>query len=323
MGRDLTRPSLRVTSYTTSAGLPLVAVAASLWGTDALFRRGLALEAPAVTVVFWEHALLVALTSPYLLRIPWRRLDARAIASIALVGVGASTLATVLFTAAFAHGDPNTPLLLQKLQPLVAVAGAHCLLGERTTPRFGVHLVLAIVAGWLITFPDPLAVAGPQATAGLLAGGAAVLWGMGTVLGRDLTTVLQPMQLTAVRFSAGLPAAAVLVLLSPVARASVVPAVRDHGVALVLLALVPGLLAIQLYYRGLQGTPASAATIGEMAFPLSALAVNFLAFGSAVSGTQAMGIVVLGAVILRLSVTGRRRPSLVGVARAPHSVASS
>lgn len=40
----------------------LMAVAAALWGSDALFRRGLALELPSSTVVVYEHALLVVLT---------------------------------------------------------------------------------------------------------------------------------------------------------------------------------------------------------------------------------------------------------------------
>ena len=39
-------------------GFYLVALGAGLWGTDALFRRGLALELPASTVVFWEHLIL-------------------------------------------------------------------------------------------------------------------------------------------------------------------------------------------------------------------------------------------------------------------------
>lgn len=303
-----------------ASGFSLVAAAAALWGTDALFRRGLALEEAAVTVVFWEHAILVLLTAPFLARVPWRRLDRRAIVSIVLVGVGASAVATVLFTSAFARGDPNTPLLLQKLQPFVAVVGARFLLGERTSRRFWQHLAAAIVAGWLITFPDPLSVTWPRATTGLLAGGAAVLWGMGTVLGRDLTSVLRPMELVATRFAVGLPAAAVLLAVVPGGSRAVVPAIQDHWLALVLLALVPGLLSIRLYYRGLEQTPASAATIAEMAFPLTALVVNFLVFGSTVTMTQGLGIAALSAVLLRLSAVGRERPALVGVAHAPRPV---
>jgi drug/metabolite transporter (DMT)-like permease len=42
-----------------AGGFLLVALSAALWGTDALFRRGLALELPAATVVFGEHLILV------------------------------------------------------------------------------------------------------------------------------------------------------------------------------------------------------------------------------------------------------------------------
>jgi hypothetical protein len=45
-----------------AGGFVLVAAAAALWGSDALFRRGLALELPSSTVVVYEHAILVVLT---------------------------------------------------------------------------------------------------------------------------------------------------------------------------------------------------------------------------------------------------------------------
>lgn len=305
-----------------ASGFPLVAAAAALWGTDALFRRGLALSEAAVTVVFWEHVILVVLTAPILVRIPWHRLSRQTVCSIVVVGVGASAVATVLFTKAFALGDPNTPLLLQKLQPIAAVVGAHWLLGERATRRFGRYLTLAMTAGWLITFPDPLAVTWPQATTGLLAGSAALLWGLGTVLGRRLTTALQPMELMAARFAAGLPAATVFMLADGNTRTSILPAFTDNWLALLLLALVPGLLSITLYYRGLERTPASTATIAEMAFPLTALGLNFLVFGSTVTPTQLVGIVSLGALLVRMSANGQRRPSLIGLARTSQSPAS-
>lgn len=54
-------------------GFPLVALAAALWGTDALFPRGLALELPPTTLVVYEHLILTAIMLPVLLRVPWRR----------------------------------------------------------------------------------------------------------------------------------------------------------------------------------------------------------------------------------------------------------
>jgi DME family drug/metabolite transporter len=296
---------------TMTRGFPLVAAAAALWGTDALFRRGLALELPAVTVVFWEHVVLVVLTLPILVGIPWRRLDARAIAAIVAIGAGASALATVLFTAAFRSGDPNTPLLLQKLQPFVALLLARALLKERVRPVFWIYAAVAIVAAWLITFPDPLVLERPQAIAGALAAGAAALWGLGTVLGRYVSSSLTPIQLTAARFGAGLPAAFLLLLV--VDGPGAVAIGTDDVAPILLLSLVPGLLSLLLYYRGLQRSTASAATIAELAFPLSALTVNHLAFGASVTGSQLAGLLALTSVLVAMSVAARAPGATIGV----------
>src|SRR5665811_470046 len=126
---------------------------AVLWGTDALFRRGLALEVPAATVVFFEHAILVAITIPWLLRSgrAMRRLDVWDWASLVAVGAGASAGATILFTQAFSYGDPNTPLLLQKLQPFVAILGARLLLGEVLLPRYWVFFAFGLAGAYLLS----------------------------------------------------------------------------------------------------------------------------------------------------------------------------
>lgn len=306
---DTKRPS----STASAAGLPLVALAAALWGTDALFRRGLALELPATTVVVYEHLILAALTFPVLLRIPWRRLTSVDRWCLVLIGGGASALATVLFTASFQFGDPNTPLLLQKFQPLVALVGARLLLGERLRPRFAWYAAAGIAGGWLITFPDPLSVRADHLTAGALAAGAAGLWAMGTVLGRRMTTRLTPQELTAARFGIGLPVAVVLLVvwegpgqLAAVRAGDLLP--------LLLLALIPGLLALRLYYRGLRDTPASAATLAELAFPAAALAVNYVAFGATITASQALGVLLLSGTLVTMSRAGRRDADAVGIA---------
>ena len=294
------------------AGLPWVAVAAALWGTDALFRRGLALELPATTVVVYEHLILTVVTLPALRRIPWRRLTAHDRWCLLLIGGGASALATVLFTASFRFGDPNTPLLLQKLQPLVAIVGARVLLGEVLRPRFAWYAGAAIAGGWLITFPDPMSVRAEHLTAGALAAGAAALWAMGTVLGRRMSARLSPQELTAARFAIGLPVA--LVLLVAFGGAGQLSAVGgDDLLPLVLLALIPGLVALRLYYRGLRDAPASAATLAELAFPASALAINYVAFGATITLSQAAGVLLLSGTLVTMSWAGRHRGSSVGI----------
>lgn len=287
-------------------GFWLVAAAAAMWGTDALFRQGLALELPATTVVLYEHLILAALTFPLLRRVPWRELGVGDIVSLLVIGVGASAVATVLFTAAFQAGDPNAPLLLQKLQPIFALVAARFLLGERLTRRFFVPLVIALGAGWLITFPDPLDVSASVAIAGALAAGAAALWALGTVLGRRMSGTLGFAELTAARFAIGLPAAFLLTRFGP-GRTESLALSADDLAPLLALALLPGLVALLIYYRGLRGTPASAATLAELAFPLSALVVNWFAFGATVTATQAAGIAALSAVLVGLPLLGRRR----------------
>jgi drug/metabolite transporter (DMT)-like permease len=300
---------------TSSASFLLVAGAAALWGTDALFRQGLARGFPAAAVVLGEHALLVAVTLPLL----WRALPrARAVfdrwdwGAAAVIGVGASATATALFTLAFAYGDPNTPLLLQQLQPLFAVAGAWLILGERPRSYFGAYLVAGVAGAYLVAFENPTQVGVSALAPALLAVGAALLWGMGTVLGRRLTAKLGFGQVTAVRFAFGLPAAAVIAWLT--GGLSSLGTLGGQGAgSLVALALVPGLVALLLYYRGLRGTPAAAATLGELAFPLSATVLNYLVFGATLVATQWVGVGLLAATITVMGVASERGERGLGV----------
>lgn len=292
----------------------MVALAAGMWGTDALFRRGLALELPAASVVFAEHLILVALTLPLALKAlhALRSFDWKDWLSIVLIGVGASATATILFTAAFRYGDPNTPLLLQKLQPLIAVVGARLVLGERLMPRYGFYFLLAVGGGWLISFSDPLDVSVSQATPALLALGAASLWAMGTVLGRRLTAKVAFGPLTALRFAFGLPASAVALWVMEGGSGFTVYSLGDAR-GLFVLALIPGLLSLLIYYRGLSRTPAAAATLAELAFPLAAITVNYFAFDAVLTATQWVGITVLAATITTMALAGQRGARSIGV----------
>lgn len=294
-------------------GVVLVGLAAALWGTDGLFRRGLALELPAATVVAWEHAILVLLVAPLLPRAwrAWRGLSGRDRLAVVVIGAGASALATTLFTASFRVGDPTTPLLLQKLQPLVAVGLAHLLLGERVTARFWWFLGGGLAGAWLIAFADPAAVTAPAALAGGLAAGAAALWALGTVLGRAVAVQVPFGELTALRFLFGLPAAIAIALLQG-GPGSLAVGAGDVG-PLVALALVPGLAGLLLYYRGLRSTPASAATVAELTFPLTAIALGAVVFGQALTPTQWLGAGLLMATITVMGLYGRSHEEALGV----------
>lgn len=293
-------------------GVVLISVAATMWGTDAIFRRPLAHSISATTIVFGEHVILVALTLPLLvpsLVALWRA-GPRYVAAGIGVGAGASALATILFTQAFAHGDPITPIVLQKAQPLVAIFGAAVLLGERPRPRFAWFLVPALAGIWLIGVQHPLDPHLHGMTPIVEALGAAVLWGLGTVLGRFLGRELTFQQIVTVRFAFGLVASAIAL---PLVGAKAYAGTHD-SLWILYLAVVTGLLALALYYYGLKRTPATLASLAELAYPVTAGLVGIYAFNSNLRWTQWVGVGITVAVVSLLPL---RRHEVVKVPPAP------
>jgi drug/metabolite transporter (DMT)-like permease len=318
-------PSGSLWRRTTGGSFALVAMGAAMWGTDPVLRQGLALHMPAPAIVAVEQALPTVLLAPFVwrgIRRAWKVFDLRDWLALVVLGCGSSALATLLFTVAFTYGRPNTPVLLQQLQPLFAVAGARVLLGERLQRRYGLYLLGGLAGSYLVAFAHPFSLGGVDGWApALLAISAAFLWGFGTVLGRHLGAKLPFAELTALRLATGLVAA--LVALGVTGDGSAYLHMSAKAVlALVLLALVPGLLSLLVYYRGLRGTPAAAATLGELAFPFTALFLDYLAFGATLSPSQWVGLALLVTTITTMGTfrangtpTGVEVPGLDRIAR--------
>jgi drug/metabolite transporter (DMT)-like permease len=291
-------------------GVVLVAIAAALWGLDQWIRGPLALTTEPATIVFGEHVVLVLCTLPYLLGALATvfGLGRRHVLAAVVIGAGSSAVATILFTEAlFVHNDFVTPVVLQKIQPLIAVLGAMAILGERPRPRYFVYLAVALAGTWLMGVKHPLS---PDAhgleTMGY-ALGAAVLWALGTVLGRYLARDMRFEYVTTLRFAFGLPAAAIaLLVLDAPAFAS-----AHDTVWIAVLALVTGLLALGLYYYGLRVTPATAATLAELAFPVSAVLVGYFKFGQTLTGWQWVGVAVTSLVVVLLPTRPRDTVEIV------------
>jgi DME family drug/metabolite transporter len=295
----------------------LVALAAALWGTDALFRKPLADSTPVATIVFGEHVVLFAITLPFLLPALAAviGLGRRYVLAAVMIGAGASAVATILFTQAFVDSaNPVTPVVLQQVQPIVAVIGAWIVLKERPRPLFGVFFVAALAGIWLIAFPSPTSNVFDDWNATvkpvLFALGAACLWAFGTVLGRYLMRRMRFQHVTTLRFAFGLPASAValLILGDPAFTTG------HDFLWITILALVTGLVALSLYYYGLRTTPAMAATLAELAFPVTAALVGYLAFDATLTSTQWLGVALTTTVVALLPA---RQREVVDVAPAP------
>ncbi|HEV2010654.1 MAG TPA: DMT family transporter [Candidatus Limnocylindria bacterium] len=300
----------------------LVAVAAMLWGTDALFRAPLLQHLggdpvlQATQLVTMEHIVLTIACLP-IVWAAWleiRSLNAAQWRAIVAIGVGASALATILFTISFSYGHFIETLLLQKTQPLIAILLANFWLGERISRRAWLWVPIAIVGAYCIVIPDPL---NPRAawedfhvSAGLFAIAAAALWGGATVFGRYALASVRFTTLTALRFTTALPALVIVLLIlgGPAAFGNY----RWTDTPLYLaIALIPGLFPMLLYYRGLASTPASLATLAELAFPITGILVNllFVTPPQSISGWQLAGIVILTGALIALDYTNAKRPA--------------
>ncbi|GAA1220766.1 DMT family transporter [Prauserella alba] len=287
-------------------------MAAALWGTDGLLRLPLAEGLPSGTVVFWEHLIIVAVLTPFVPRAvrALARCGPRVWLAVLIIGGGSSALATALFTAAFQTGDAITPLVLQKLQPVFAVLAAWAVLGERLRSGYALFAVPALAGAWLLAFADPLDIEFSALRAALLALGAAALWAAGTVLGRLVSTSLPSRDVTTLRFTVGLPVAAIIVA----AQGNPYTVSWDNAVGLGLLALIPGLFALSLYYTGLRATPAARATLAELAYPATAVVIGVSFLDETMTATQWVGLVVVVAAVTALGWherTARRRPVVV------------
>jgi drug/metabolite transporter (DMT)-like permease len=179
---------------------------------------------------------------------------------------------------------------------VIAVICAGVILGERPHRRFLYYFVPALVGVWLMGVQHPFHPSVHGAKPALFALGAAALWALGTVLGRYLARDMRFEHVATLRFVFGLAGSAVaLLILGAPAFAS-----AHDTFWIAVLAFVTGFLALGLYYYGLQRTPALAATIAELAFPVSATLVLYFKFGQAPTNLQWVGLALTSLVVALL-----------------------
>jgi drug/metabolite transporter (DMT)-like permease len=278
-------------------GILMVILGSVLWGTDSLFRRPLAQDLSAITIVFLEHCVLSIVLLPSLLasRREVQRLGWKEWISLIFIAVGGSVAATSLFTFSIKYGNPSVTVLLQKTQPVFATLLARWSLGEKPGRWFWYGFGPAIAGAYLVSAPEwPSIVSfGSGGSASVLAAlGASMLWGMSTVFGRYVAGRLSVPVITGLRFVVALPVLALLYFTQPPGEQALPHSVGSAS-SIIAMALIPGLAALVLYYKGLKSTIAPMASIGELAFPVTAVAVNWIFLGSRLTGLQGAGALLL------------------------------
>ncbi len=109
--------------------------------------------------------------------------------------------------------------------------------------------------------------------------------------------------MAALRFGAALPFLAALTFMSHPNWASVADGLHHGAVIgnLLYQTVVPSLLSLLVYYRGLGGVKASYATLAELAFPATGLAVNALFLHQTVHAAQWLGFALVWGAVYALS----------------------
>lgn len=286
----------------------LVLIAAMLWATDAPFRVHLTQELSSNFIVLAEHFIDILFVLPILIwsfkdlkQLSWKRWLA-----VFVIAIGGSALASIAFTQAFTYVNPSVAILLQKLQPLLAIGLAAGLLKESLGKYFWLWTVLALAGAYLISFPNfvPRLFEGeqwsPNVIGILLALAAAVLWGASTVMGKYVLQKIDFKLMTALRFVI----AFIFLLIINISSNSIPQLSTVTGkdwLFLAIIAVASGVVSLFIYYRGLAFTKASIATIAELGFPLAAVVVNFIFLDERLAPAQIIGMAVLLYAVFRLS----------------------
>ncbi|MFA6304964.1 MAG: EamA family transporter [Patescibacteria group bacterium] len=285
-----------------------IVIAAVLWGVDGIVLTPQLFSLPVPLVVFLLHALAFILMLPMFIKElneirQMKKGDWGAFIWIAIFGGAVGTMAIVkaLFYVNFVN--LSIVILLQKLQPVFAILLAWLILKERLPKRFFLWTVLALSGSYLVTFglnlPN-LNTGEKTIAAALFSLLAAFAFGSSTVFGkRGLQNVGYRVG-TYLRF--GLTSILMLLIVLTTGDLAQLGNVSSFQWLIFLItALTTGGTAIFIYYWGLKRVTASVATICELAFPLTAIILEYIIRGHALSWIQWLGAIILGYAIYRVS----------------------
>jgi drug/metabolite transporter (DMT)-like permease len=288
----------------------LIVLAAILWGVDGILRRSLYSVSPIV-IVFYEHLIGALLILPFFFadknRVELNRKEWLAVIFVALLS---GVLGTLWFTTALLRVGfiPfSVVFLIQKLQPLFAIATATILLKEKIDRRYVGWALLAISAAYFITFKDGivnLATGDGTVIAALFALGAAFAWGSSTAFSRYTLLGHSNTQITALRFFITVPFALIFVF-----AMGQVPGLQTvtgaQFLRLLVIALSTGMVALWIYYKGLKGTEAKISTILELTFPLVAVFIDIFLYKTYLAPSQYIAAAVLMFAMYRVALLNK------------------
>jgi len=278
---------------------PLAVIfAALLWSLDGLLRQEL-YHISSFVIVALEHSIGALIFLPLLFKsIPKiKKLGQRGWISIFWVSICGGILGTYFYTKALSfvnYIDLSVVVLIQKLQPLFAISLAGVILKEKLSKRFMFLAIIAMFGGYLVTFGNkPFGNWDDKSTiASLCALLASFCWGSSTVLGKHALKQLTFEVVTGMRLF--ITAIIALIIIAYSGSFSDVLNLRpENYTTIIIIVFSTGTIALSIYYYGLQNLAASHTTIYELAWPLSAVFIDWTLKGKTLSLVQIVGALIL------------------------------
>lgn len=277
----------------------LIVIAATLWAVDGIVRRNLYIL-PPIIIVFFEHLIGALILSPIIIKgFKKEKLTGLEWSAVGGVALFSSLLGTLWFTTALLMTNYisfSVVFLLQKLQPLFAVATARIVLKEKISKQYALWAVVALAAAYFITFPTGVVnfnTGDKTVLAALFALGSAVAWGSSTAFSRFTLLKHDDTFITGIRFIIATILALITVFIFGQQSKLAMVTWSQFG-QFTFIALSTGMVALLIYYKGLKMTPVRVSTILELVFPFLAVFIDVVLYKTVIHPIQ----IISGAVLL-------------------------
>jgi drug/metabolite transporter (DMT)-like permease len=292
----------------TLIGAVLVAFAASLWGMDGIILTPQLYNLNVWFVVFILHAIPFLIMNFFLFKRykffkELNQIEILSLFFVALFGgaIGTWAIVEALFLVNFK--SLSIVVLLQKLQPVFAIALAHLFLNEPLKRNFLLWGSIALIAGYFLTFGWQLPHVDKNMNT-ILAAGFAVLaafsFGASTVFSKRVLQKLDFITATFFRYGATTLITFFIVLITGhlMDFKLMTP---QNWLIVGIISLTSGSVAIFIYYYGLKKINAMLATIMELFFPITAILLDYIVNDQRLSIVQWISIAVLLYAIIQIN----------------------
>lgn len=297
-------------------GAVAISISAMLWGLDGVILTPQLYNLEVSYVVFILHAIPFLLMNVIFFKEygylkQFTKIDFTTLFLISLFGGAIGTIAIVKALFLVNFQQLTIVVLLQKLQPIFAISLAAILLKEKLHKNFIVWAVIAMIAGYFMTFGWRLPnfeTGSNTIYASLLAVLAAFSFGSSTVFSKKILQKYNFKTATFYRYGITTLIMLIVVLISG-SFDQLMLSTSQNWIYFLIIAFTTGSGAIILYYYGLNKVTAIVATICELFFPISAIILDYFVHGTRLSPIQWISAAIMILSIVKLNASFSKNQS--------------